>query len=157
MHRDDCSKQLLFSICSNGSQRQSSGNGLTTALLAHNASQSIVVCDSLLSCKLVSAIRACPHLSVLKLVFKLGKQIQKSQKNDGLLIQRECRFRRHLILLSFVPSSSKNKDDSKFFTEIDSIRSPNEILQNFLTAKLCRYLRSQKIDRRCKTCSQRRR
>ena len=114
-------------------------------------------CDSLLSCKLVSAIRACPHLSVLKLVFKLGKQIQKSQKNDGLLIQRECRFRRHLILLSFVPSSSKNKDDSKFFTEIDSIRSPNEILQNFLTAKLCRYLRSQKIDRRCKTCSQRRR
>jgi len=43
------------------SQHRKNGNGLTTALLTHNVSQIIVVFGSLLSCKLLSAIKSFPH------------------------------------------------------------------------------------------------
>jgi len=57
--------KALMPLVEHFSQNRKSGNGLTTALLAHNASQIIVVGDSLLSCKPLIAIRSGPHFNVL--------------------------------------------------------------------------------------------
>jgi len=68
-----------------------------------------VECD-----KIVSSL----YKMFLNWSLNLANKFKNLRKNDGLLIQRECRFRRHLILLAMLRSSSKNKADSKDFAYI---------------------------------------